>query len=209
MDSDFKNYLKRLRHPRFAFYSFLQFIKALYRKIKRSTSSNNHFNEFTLIEKYRRRVLNNLFIKINVIPVEFTKKFQIKLVNEYKEIKTLNDWHIRFENEVHVLRNNDAFRSTWNYKKLNIIKLLAWHFHGLKIINKKLVQLHSEKIMPENIISEIYMPYLKILEKNVKTLNFNVYQRNNNKNILLKFLTNLNLYLVEKKLIKNPRYFIF
>ena len=121
----------------------------------------------------------------------------------------LDDWHIRFDKDVHVLKNNDAFRSTWNIKKLNFEKLVAWHFHGLRIINKNLVQLHTEKKLPKNIISEIYQPYLKNLKNNIKQINFKKNQIGNSKNFFYKFLNKINLYLIEKKLINNPRYYIF
>ena len=121
----------------------------------------------------------------------------------------LNDWDTRFKDEVHILKNNDLFRSTWNSKKLKLPKLIAWHFHGLRIINKKLVLMHTEKNLSENILSEIYLPYLKILEKNLKIINIQICQMNNKNSILMKFLLRLNLFLIEKKLIKNKRYFKF
>ena len=121
----------------------------------------------------------------------------------------INDWDTRFKDEVHILKNNELFRSTWNSKKLKLPKLIAWHFHGLRIINKNLVLMHAEKNLSEDVLFQIYIPYLKILEKNLKIINIQICQMNNKNSILMKFLLRLNLFLIEKKLIKNKRYFTF
>ena len=121
----------------------------------------------------------------------------------------LNDWDTRFKDEVHVLKNNELFRSTWNSKKLKFSKLIAWHFHGLRIINKKLVLMHTEKNLSEEILLQIYIPYLKILEKNLKIIDTQISQLKFKNSIFMKFLLKLNLIFIEKKLIKNKKYFIF
>ena len=121
----------------------------------------------------------------------------------------LNDWHIRFNNQVHVLKNNNAFRSTWSAKKLEKDKLIAWHFHGLRVINNKMILMHTEKVLSEKIINEIYIPYLQNLKKNLDELNIKINQLKSSKNIIMKILSNINFFLIEKKIIKNKRYFIF
>ena len=121
----------------------------------------------------------------------------------------LNDWQSRFKDDVHILQNNDVFRSTWSSKKLKLTKLIAWHFHGLRIINKNLVLMHTEKYISNNIISEVYRPYLKNLEKNINKMSFEINQFNIKKNLIIKILLKLNLILIEKKIIKNKRYFLF
>lgn len=121
----------------------------------------------------------------------------------------LNDWHVIFENDVHVLKNNNAFRSTWSSKKLEIDKLVGWHFHGLRIINKQIVLMHTEKNLSEEIINKIYIPYIKNLKKNLDQIIIQINQFKSNKNLILRTLININLFLIEKKIIKNKRYFIF
>ena len=95
------------------------------------------------------------------------------------------------------------------FKKLKFSKLIAWHFHGLRIINKKLVLMHTEKNLSEEILLQIYIPYLKILEKNLKIIDTQISQLKFKNSIFMKFLLKLNLIFIEKKLIKNKRYFIF
>ena len=55
--------------------------------------------------------------------------------------KYLDNIYNKYKREI-LVADNDFFRSTWNYKKINFNKILAWHFHGLKIINKKLFLMH-------------------------------------------------------------------
>jgi len=97
MNSDFKNYFLKLRNPKFAYYSFLYFQKALFKKIKRLISYNNHFDDFKLIKSHRDDILCNWNIKIDIIPPIFKKSFELKLVTGSKRLKSSNDWHIRYD----------------------------------------------------------------------------------------------------------------
>ncbi len=121
----------------------------------------------------------------------------------------LSDWHVRFKNYVHILQNNDVFRSTWSLNKLKMPKLIAWHFHGLRIINKNLILMHVEKFISKNVIIQIYKPYLENLEKNTNEINFKINQFNYKKNYFMNILYKINLFLIEKKIIKNKRYYQF
>ena len=96
MDSDFKNYLKRLRYPKFAFFSLLYFTRAIYRKVKRSISFIDNLKEFKSIKKYQLKILNDLDVRIDIKSPKFTKQFKLKIVSGIKEIKNSDDWHIRF-----------------------------------------------------------------------------------------------------------------
>ena len=69
--------------------------------------------------------------------------------------------------------------------------------------------MHTEKYISNNIISEVYRPYLKNLEKNINKMSFEINQFNIKKNLIIKILLKLNLILIEKKIIKNKRYFLF
>ena len=122
--------------------------------------------------------------------------------------KYLNDWHIKFKDEVHVLKKNYLFRSTWSYKKFNNDKISAWHFHGLKIIDKNLVYLAYIKNLPEEIFLNVYSPYLKNLQKNLDLINIKIDQKPQIKNLIKFLLYEIYYQAIKIKIIKNKKYFI-
>ena len=122
--------------------------------------------------------------------------------------KYLNDWHIKFKDDVHVLKKNDLFRSTWSYKKFNIDKISAWHFHGLKIIHKNLIYLSYIKNLPEEIFLNVYTPYLKNLQKNLKLINVKIYQKPSIKNLMKFLLFEIYYLAIRNKIIRNKKYFV-
>jgi hypothetical protein len=69
--------------------------------------------------------------------------------------------------------------------------------------------MHTEKNLSEEIINKIYIPYIKNLKKNLDQIIIQINQFKSNKNLILRTLININLFLIEKKIIKNKRYFIF
>lgn len=97
MKNDFKNYLLRFKSPVFALSSLFYFSRAIYRKIQRLVLCDNHLNEFKSIKKYRNEILNNSPIKVDITPPVFSNFFVIKLVTGFKKIKSLKDWHTRFD----------------------------------------------------------------------------------------------------------------
>ena len=123
--------------------------------------------------------------------------------------KYLNDWHIKFKDDVHVLKKNDLFRSTWSHKKFNSDKISAWHFHGLKIIHKDLIYLSYIKDLPEEIFLNVYKPYLKILQKNLNLIDIKIHQKPNIKNSLKFLLYEIYYLAIKNKIIKNKKYFVF
>ncbi len=122
--------------------------------------------------------------------------------------KYLNDWHIKFKDEVHVLKKNYLFRSTWSYKKFNNDKISAWHFHGLKIIDKNLVYLAYIKNLPEEIFLNVYSPYLKNLQKNLDLINIKIDQKPQIKNLIKFLLYEIYYQAIKIKIIRNKKYFI-
>ena len=121
--------------------------------------------------------------------------------------KHLSEMYEKFQDKVHILKKNELFRSTWNYKKLVENDLSAWHFHGLKIINKKLIFLSSLESMPNNIFLKIYLPYLNYLKNNLKKHNIKVKQEKRQKNFFMNIIYSAYYFLIEKKIIKNSKYF--
>ena len=121
--------------------------------------------------------------------------------------KHLSEMYAKFKNDVHILKKNNLFRSTWNYKKFVENDLSAWHFHGLKIINKRLIFLSNLKNMPNNIFFKIYSPYLNQLKINLDEIKTGIKQDNKKKNFFINILFRIYYLLIEKKVIKNSKYF--
>ena len=59
--------------------------------------------------------------------------------------------------------------------------------------------MHTEKVLSEKIINEIYIPYLQNLKKNLDELNIKINQLKSSKNIIMKILSNINFFFNRKK----------
>jgi hypothetical protein len=112
---------------------------------------------------------------------------------KFGDQKYLDNWPKKYKN-VHILRHVGAGVAPWNiqqYKLLNNLQLLSlnnkakfelifYHFHNIKIMNKKVIYIGGYNLSKE-VIEKIYKPYLlklinmtKILNKNkmLKDVNF-------------------------------------
>ncbi len=187
---------------------------------KKSVLITEH--DFDVNNKYKEKLFGKYIVQFIIFKRNDSDKvsnwWAQKCLENCSEITTnnligdqgyLNDWEIRFDNEVHVLKNNNSFRSTWNIGKLNINELVAWHFHGLKVINNNLVQIHGEKKLDQKVFIHLYKPYLKILEKYIKILDHKINYNRFDKSFLNNSLRKFHLYLIKKKILKNLRYHVF
>jgi hypothetical protein len=119
--------------------------------------------------------------------------------------KYLEPIYDKFSKYIYVV-DNDSFRSTWNYEKVNFKKIVGWHFHGFKIININFFLMHTLNFMPINIIKKIYIPYIKKINKIAHKIKFR-------KNQLIKISllgTVINLIkfkLINYRILKRPRYY--
>ncbi len=119
--------------------------------------------------------------------------------------KYLDNIYDRFKSKIYI-SDNDYFRSTWNYKKINFKKIIAWHFHGFKIINDKLVLLHHLKNLPNDILNRIYLPYTLSIKKNIKKLKFNKTQYNHKNKKYFNLINLIKLKIIEYKIFKKSKY---
>ena len=187
---------------------------------KKSVLITEH--DFDVNNKYKEKLFGKYIVQFIIFKRNDSDKvsnwWAQKCLENCSEITTnnligdqgyLNDWEIRFDNEVHVLKNNNSFRSTWNIGKLNINELVAWHFHGLRVINNNLVQIHGEKKLDQKVFIHLYKPYLKILEKYIKILDHKINYNRFDKSFLNNSLRKFYLYLIKKKILKNLRYHVF
>ena len=119
--------------------------------------------------------------------------------------KYLDNIYKNFKNKIFVAPN-DLFSATWNYEKINYKKIIAWHFHGFKIINKRLFLMHHLKYLPKNIKEKIYIPYMHSINRSIKKTMFNKSQFKNNKNIYLILKNIIKFKLIEFGIFKKDRY---
>ena len=119
--------------------------------------------------------------------------------------KYLDNIYNKYKREIFVA-DEDFFRSTWNYKKINFNKILAWHFHGLKIVNKKLLLMHPLEFLPENIKKYIYFPYIKSINSNIKKIRYNKTQFVFQRGKLINLFNKIKFRMLELKIIKMKRY---
>lgn len=119
--------------------------------------------------------------------------------------KYLDDIYKKFKKKIFIL-DDDFFRSTWNYKKIKLKKIVAWHFHGFKIINKKLILMHHLNFLPVEIKNKIYMPYIKSISKSIKKINFNKTQYYSQKGIIMNIIDSLKFKFIQLKIIQKEKY---
>mgnify|MGYP001276216048 CR=1 FL=1 len=119
--------------------------------------------------------------------------------------KYLDNIYLKFKGKIYI-SDDDCFRSTWNYERIKFNKIIAWHFHGLKIINNRLILMHHLDKLPNKIIDKIYLPYVRSINRSIKKIKFKKTQFVNNKKILSKFINYIKFKVLEYKILKRQKY---
>jgi hypothetical protein len=78
---------------------------------------------------------------------------------KFGDQKYLDDWPERFTNLVHVLNEKQLALAPWNAKRYPYGVSVFFHFHGLRIVNNKKINIGSY-YLPKPLIKEVYQPYL-------------------------------------------------
>ncbi len=96
---------------------------------------------------------------------------------KFGDQKYLDDWPQRFEG-IHVLKNPGGGVAPWNVQQYDIhnmkflgndFKLIFYHFHQLKFVEKGKIDLGSYKLS-QDVIKLLYVPYILHLEAIMKKL---------------------------------------
>ena len=95
----------------------------------------------------------------------------------YGDQKYLDDWPSRFPEDVHVLRQLNAFLGPWNAKRFHWSEGIAWHFHGLRFLKGGKVQLHPGYSLPKEVDAAVYLPYVEVLRHSVEQVGEPVAQQ--------------------------------
>ena len=83
----------------------------------------------------------------------------------YGDQKYLDDWPLRFPQHVHVLRQLDLLLGPWNAKRFHYAEAVAWHFHGLRLLEGGKVQLHPGYSVSTEVHTHVYLPYVELLRQ--------------------------------------------
>ncbi len=79
--------------------------------------------------------------------------------DKFGDQKYLDDWPERFHEIVHVLNNKEYALAPWNVIRFPYGNSIFYHFHHLRIVSKKLVNVGFYPL-PKNVVEHIYRPYL-------------------------------------------------
>ena len=94
---------------------------------------------------------------------------------KFGDQKYLDDWPINHELSVHVLRDNKLTLAPWNATRYPYGTAVFYHFHGLRIISKKLIQI-GPYVLPKALIKYVYLLYFEDLRRSLLMLEIIGYQ---------------------------------
>jgi len=94
---------------------------------------------------------------------------------KFGDQKYLDDWPERFADRIHILRQENAILAPWNARRFPHSKAIAWHFHGLRIEAKRITWYFDYEI-PKVVQTQIYLPYVSLLEQRLRQLGQPVVQ---------------------------------
>lgn len=97
---------------------------------------------------------------------------------KFGDQKYLDDWPVRFPNDVHVLQQLDLLLAPWNARRFHYSHGITWHFHGLRLIEGAKVRLHPSYSVPKHVDTNIYLPYVAALRRALDLIGEPIVQSN-------------------------------
>lgn len=88
---------------------------------------------------------------------------------KFGDQKYLDDWPERFVDLVHVLNNKELALAPWNAIRFPSAESVFYHFHGLRIVSDKKINIGLYSI-PKFILQSVYLPYLDDLKSATQVL---------------------------------------
>lgn len=92
--------------------------------------------------------------------------------NKFGDQKYLEEWPKLFSGLTHVLTHKGFTLAPWNVLRFPYSEALIFHFHGVKFVNKKYVQIGGYKT-PEIVLKIIYNGYFEDLKRSVSLMDKN------------------------------------
>jgi hypothetical protein len=87
---------------------------------------------------------------------------------KFGDQKYLDEWPVRFGDKVQVLQNQAWALAPWNASRFPYSGGIFYHFHGLRLLDNKRVNL-GEYPLPPVLVGQVYKPYVAKL-KNILTM---------------------------------------
>jgi hypothetical protein len=88
---------------------------------------------------------------------------------KFGDQKYLDDWPVLFSEQVHVLRDKELALAPWNATRFPYGNSVFWHFHGLKLLNMKILYIGKYGI-PAITFANIYLNYFSDIKKTCNIL---------------------------------------
>lgn len=82
---------------------------------------------------------------------------------KFGDQKYLDDWPQRFAGLVHVLQQQDLALAPWNATRFPLARAVFFHFHGLRILPARRVDLSPIYPLPRPLLRHVYEPYVQQL----------------------------------------------
>jgi len=92
---------------------------------------------------------------------------------KFGDQKYLDDWPERFADSVYVLQQKELMQAPWNAIRYPYGQCAAYHFHGLRLLEKGKVLLAPNYPLPKVLIDNVYKVYLKDFSYAVRSLQQN------------------------------------
>ena len=131
------------------------------------------------------------FLTIDFDKGELVRKdWEVKCLNwcynrfeegKFGDQKYLDRWPIDFNNLVYIVKDKELFLAPWNIIQYSTEELVAFHFHGLRVLSDNKFYI-GNYLIPQTTYDYIYTSYLKTLKESIellKTVNFNDYVQQN------------------------------
>lgn len=82
---------------------------------------------------------------------------------KFGDQKYLDDWPNRFADSVYVLNNKELALAPWNASRFPYANAVFWHFHGLRILRNRRVDVGAFYEIPSQTFRYVYKSYLRDL----------------------------------------------
>lgn len=89
---------------------------------------------------------------------------------KFGDQKYLDLWPDKFPEHVHILLQKELTLAPWNVARFPYGQAIFYHFHGLRLLEKKKVKITSFYKIPNVVMDNVYQPYLNDLKQSVMTL---------------------------------------
>ena len=103
---------------------------------------------------------------------------------KFGDQKYLDDWPTRFGDSVHVLAQLDLLLAPWNARRFPYSRAVAWHFHGLRLLERERVLLHMPYKVPNVVYRMVYLVYLQELRRSLTRIGRSVVQKKGHRSFL-------------------------